>query len=87
MREAQVNLAVRWFAGFGLNDRLPDHSSLTHIRHRWGTERFRRIFERTVKACVAAGYACGKRSCPWGWCMRVDLRRGQGLIRWPRRAA
>ncbi len=26
MREAQVNLAIRWFAGFGLNDRLPDHS-------------------------------------------------------------
>jgi transposase len=34
MREAQVNLAIRWFAGFGLGDRLPDHSSLTRIRQR-----------------------------------------------------
>jgi transposase len=34
MREAQVNLAIRWFAGFGMNDRLPDHSSLTRIRQR-----------------------------------------------------
>lgn len=57
MREAQVNLAIRWFAGFGLNDRLPDHSSLTRIRQRWGAERFRRIFERTVIACMEAGIA------------------------------
>ncbi|PKQ07367.1 MAG: IS5/IS1182 family transposase, partial [Alphaproteobacteria bacterium HGW-Alphaproteobacteria-10] len=47
LREAQVNLAIRWFAGYGLQDRLPDHSSLTRIRQRWGAERFRRIFERT----------------------------------------
>jgi transposase len=60
MREAQVNLAIRWFAGYGLQDRLPDHSSLTRIRHRWGAERFRRIFERTVKACIAAGIAKGE---------------------------
>lgn len=60
MREAQVNLAIRRFAGFGLNDRLPDHSSLTRIRQRWGAERFRRIFERTVKTCVAVGIAKGE---------------------------
>jgi len=60
MREAQVNLAIRWFAGFGLNERLPDHSSLTRIRQRWGAERFRRIFERTVQDCVLAGIAKGE---------------------------
>lgn len=60
MREAQVNLAIRWFAGFGLNERLPDHSSLTRIRQRWGAERFRRIFERTVQDCVVAGIAKGE---------------------------
>ena len=48
MREAQVNLAIRWFCGYGLHETLPDHSSLTRIRQRWGAERFRRIFERTV---------------------------------------
>lgn len=57
MREAQVNLVIRLFAGFGLRDRLPDHSSLTRIRQRWGTKRFRRIFERTVSACIEAGIA------------------------------
>ncbi len=60
MREAQVNLAIRWFAGYGLHERLPDHSSLTRIRQRWGAERFRRVFERTVQACVAAKIATGE---------------------------
>src|SRR3954470_2602603 len=35
MREAQVNLAIRWFVGYGLHEALPDHSSLTCIRQRW----------------------------------------------------
>ncbi len=59
MREAAVNVAIRWFCGFGLTERLPDHSSLTRIRQRWGEQRFRRIFERTVQACVSAKIAKG----------------------------
>jgi transposase len=57
MREAQVNLAIRWFCGYGLHEMLPDHSSLTRIRQRWGAVRFRRIFERTVRACLEARIA------------------------------
>jgi len=34
MREAQVDLAMRWFIGYGLHGTLPDHSSLTRIRQR-----------------------------------------------------
>jgi transposase len=60
MREAAVNIAIRWFAGYGLTEALPDHSSLTRIRQRWGAERFRRIFTRTVEACMAAGIAKGE---------------------------
>jgi transposase len=60
LREAQVNLAIRWFCGYGLHEALPDHSSLTRIRQRWGAERFRRIFERTVRACVDAKIAEGE---------------------------
>jgi transposase len=60
MREAQVNIAIRWFAGYGLHEVLPDHSSLTRIRQRWSAESFRRIFARTVQACVAAGIARGE---------------------------
>lgn len=60
MREAQVNLAIRWFVGYALHEPLPDHSTLTRIRQRWGAERFRRIFQRTVEACVQAGIATGE---------------------------
>lgn len=60
MREAQVNLAIRWFVGYGLHEDLPNHSSLTRIRQRWGAERFRRIFERTVQVCIAAKIAKGE---------------------------
>ena len=60
MRQAQVNLAIRWFAGYRLQEELPHHSSLTRIRQRWGTERFRKIFQRTVDSCIAAGLVDGE---------------------------
>jgi len=60
MRQAQVNLAMRWFAGYRLHESLPDHSSLTRIRQRWGAERFKHIFQRIVRQCVDAGLVGGK---------------------------
>ncbi len=60
MREAQVNLAMRWFAGYRLHEQLPDHSSLTRIRQRWGEERFKRVFQRTIVACRKAGLVDGE---------------------------
>lgn len=59
MREAQVNLAIRWFAGYRLHETLPNHSSLTRIRQRWGADVFHRIFKRTVAACAQAGLVDG----------------------------
>jgi transposase len=59
MRRAQTDIAIRWFAGYQLHEDLPDHSSLTRIRQRWGEERFRRIFQRTVGECVKAGLVGG----------------------------
>lgn len=60
MRQAQVNLAIRWFTGYRLDEKLPDHSSLTKIRQRWGPERFQKIFEKTVRCCVDAGLVSGE---------------------------
>ena len=60
MREAQVNLAIRWFAGFRLHEVLPEHSSLTKIRQRWGRDKFRKIFQKTVKMCIDAGLVSGE---------------------------
>lgn len=60
MREAQVNIAYRWFAGYELGEALPDHSSLTRIRQRWGAERFKKIFKRSVAQCAQAGLVGGE---------------------------
>lgn len=59
LRQAQVNLAIRWFSGYRLDEKLPDHSSLTRIRQRWGPELFRKIFEKTVAQCIQAGLVNG----------------------------
>jgi transposase len=61
LREVQVNLAMRWFVGYGLDERLPNHSSLSKIADRWGEERFKRIYQRVVRMCVDAGLVDGKK--------------------------
>ena len=60
MREARMHMGIRWFAGVALHEPLPDHSSLTRVRQRWGADRFRRVFERTVAQCAAAGLIGGE---------------------------
>jgi len=53
-------LSVRWYVGYNLHEPLPDHSSLTRIRERYGVEVFRRFFEAIVEQCQAAGLVWGK---------------------------
>ncbi len=60
MRVAADRLSVRWFLGYDLHEALPDHSSLTRIRERYGLESFRRFFERIVEECFEAGLVRGK---------------------------
>jgi transposase len=60
MREAQVNLAIRWFIGYGLHEALPDHSSLTRIRQRLGIDVFQRFFEQVVDLCQEVGLVWGR---------------------------
>ena len=61
-REVQVNLAYRWFCKLGIEDAVPDHSAFSRARNerfREG-EVFRRMFERVVEACIAAGLVGGE---------------------------
>jgi transposase len=61
-RDLQVNLAYRWFCRLSIEDKVPDHSVFSRARH----ERFResnalrRVFERVVEACIAAGLVGGE---------------------------
>ena len=60
LREAQVNLAIRWFARYPLDQALPDHSTLSKLRTRWGAEMFKHVFQRVVQQCIAAGLVSGE---------------------------
>ena len=53
-------LSLRWYIGYDLTERLPDHSSLSRIRERYGLEVFRTFFERIVEQCLAAGVVWGQ---------------------------
>jgi IS5 family transposase len=60
MRHAADRLSVRWYIRYDLGEPLPDHSSLSRIRERYGVEVFRRFFEQIVEQCQAAGLVWGK---------------------------
>jgi transposase len=60
LEQASYNLAMRWYAGYNLDEPLPDHSSLSKIRARLGLPAFRRFFDVIVEQCVAAGLVWGK---------------------------
>ena len=60
-REVQVNLAYRWFCGLSIEDKIPDHSAFSRARNERfrDSDIFRRVFERVVEACIAAGLVGG----------------------------
>jgi Transposase domain (DUF772) len=60
MRAVSDRLSVRWYLGYDLFEPLPDHSSLTRIRERFGLEVFRCFFERIVEECADAGLVWGE---------------------------
>jgi transposase len=60
METADLNLAHRWYLGYGFAEPLPDHSSLTRIRQRLGVATFQRLFERVVDLCQGAGLVWGR---------------------------
>jgi transposase len=61
-REVKVNLAYRWFCGLSIEDSIPDHSAFSRARHERfrDSDIFRRVFERVVEACIAAGLVGGE---------------------------
>src|SRR2546426_10676857 len=60
MKHAADRLSVRWYLGYDFNESLPDHSSLSKIRTRYGLEVFRRFFDAIVEQCQQAKLVWGK---------------------------
>ena len=79
MRHAADRLSVRWFVGYDLGEPLPDHSSLTRIRERYGVDVFRRFFEQIVEQCQQAGLVWGKEMYFDG--TKVAANAGKGSLK------
>jgi len=60
LRVLADRLAARWYLGYDLGEPLPDHSSLSKIRQRYGLAVFRRFFEEIVERCAQAGLVWGR---------------------------
>ena len=61
-QRVQTDVALRWYLGLDLFDRVPDHSTISQLRRRKPSFRkvFRRLFEEVVRQCVAAGLVSGR---------------------------
>ena len=57
-----MNLAYRWFCGLSIEDKIPDDLAFSRARHERfrASDMFRRVFERVVEACIAAGLVGGE---------------------------
>lgn len=60
MKTINLNLAHRWFIGYDLDEPVPDHSSLSKIRKRFGLEAFQQFLERIMGLCIEAGLVWGE---------------------------
>lgn len=60
MEQVNLNLAFRWYIGYDLDEPVPNHSSLSKIRERYGLEVFQQFFEHIVELCVEEGLVWGK---------------------------
>jgi transposase len=60
MRVVADRLSLRWYVGYDFGEPLPDHSSLTRIRDRYGREIFQRFFDRIVELCRDAELIWGE---------------------------
>jgi transposase len=60
-KEIQINIAYRWFLGIDLDERVPDHSTISQTRRRKFKDAniFEDIFTEIVKKCMAIGLVDG----------------------------
>lgn len=80
-RVGSDRLSVRWYLGYDLHEPLPDHSSLTRIRERYGIDIFRQFFEKVVDWCKQEGLVWGKELYADATLVEADADRDKMLPR------
>ena len=79
--EVHLNLAYRWFCRLGLDGAVPDHSTFSKKRHgRFrDSDLLRRLFEATVRRCMAEGIVSGQGFVVDASMIRADANRQKGV--------
>ena len=84
--EVQLNLAYRWFCRLGLEDRIPDHSSLS--KNRRGrfreSDTSRRDLENVLRRCRTEGPVSGTGFSIHTGVVSAGANRARGVPHFPR---
>ncbi|MFH1863036.1 MAG: IS1182 family transposase [bacterium] len=55
MRQIEDRISFRWFIGYDIDEKIPDHSVISKARRRFGAQMFAQFFDQTVRLCYEAG--------------------------------
>jgi transposase len=74
LRVAETDVSIRRFLGFGLTERLPDHSTFSHAQTTRFAESsvFEQLFTAVLRQCTDAGLVGGRRLCVDGTHIEAD---------------
>jgi len=63
LKTAQTDMSIRRFLGFGLTERLPDHSTFSHAQTKRFADSsvFEQLFTAVLRQCTEAGLVGGRR--------------------------
>ena len=77
VQEIQLNIAYRWFCGFELTDKIPDHSTFSKTRIRkWNASNvFQQIFLEIVRCCIEQRLVDGKEMAADGSYIPAEVSR------------
>jgi transposase len=75
--EVRMHMGYRWFCHLQPSDRVPDRTTLVKLRnHKWSSDVWLKIMEKTVEQCIEAGLVSGKHVCIDGTKVRADAAIG-----------
>ena len=79
--EVHLNLAYRWFCRLGLDGAVPDHSTFSKNRHGRFRESdlLRKVFETTVRRCMAEGLVGGEGFAVDASMIKADANRQRSV--------
>src|SRR3954463_8300532 len=74
LRVAVTDVSIRRFLGFGLTERLPDHSTFSHAQTKRFADSsvFEQLFTQVLRQCTDAGLVGGRRLCVDGTHIEAD---------------